>query len=72
MPHCRTNGKGLTCGRGLRPTAPPPGGEYRPPSCRAAASLEAQNANKNKFYLHSGPYRPAAGRQGAGRPAAGR
>ena len=60
MPHCRTDGQGLTCGRGL----PPPAGQRvgLPPrhraagTCRpaAAASLQGQNAIKNKFYLHQG------------------
>jgi len=64
MPHCRTDVQGLTWEEG--PAAPLPAG------CRAVASPRGQNAIKNNFYLHSDPYRPAAGRQGAGRPAAGR
>ena len=30
------------------------------------------HVRKVKFYLHIGPYRPAAGRQGTGRPPTGR
>ena len=77
MPHCT-----FICGEegpaaplpGGRypPTAPPEGAGYLPPGRGAAGSPRGQNANKCKFYLHLGPYRPAGGRQGSGRPAAGR
>ena len=70
MPHCRTDGQDLTCGRSLqppcraagRPTASPPGGEYLPPECRTTASPKGQNVIKNKFYLYFRPYCPAGGR----------
>ena len=46
------------------PAAPPPGG-------RRPARATDLHVRKVKFYLHIGPYRPAAGRQGADRPLPG-
>ena len=75
MPHCRTDGQGLTYGRGLpppcraagRPTAPSPSGGYLPPGCRAAASPRGQNTIKTNFiYIQV----PTARQEGGRGPAA--
>ena len=67
MPHCRTDGQGLTCGRGLpppcraaaKPTAPPLGGSLPP---------EAKMRLKINFIYIKVP----TARQGAGCPVTGR
>ena len=69
MPHCRTAGQSLTCGRGLppscraagRPTAPPPGGGYLSPPPGAKMQLKI-----NFIYIKV----PTARQEGGRGPAA--
>ena len=76
MPHCRTDGQGLTCGRGLplpcraagRPTAPPPGGGYLSPGCRTAASRGAKMRLKINFIYIKVPTAQQEGSRGPAAP----
>ena len=79
MPHCYTDGKGLTYGRGLpppcraagRPTASPPGGGYLPPDCLAAASLGAKMRLKINFIYIKVPTARQEGGRGPATPQPG-
>ena len=76
MPHCRTNGQDLTCGRGLpppcrvagRPTAPPPGGGYLPPGYWAAASPGVKMRLKISFIYIKVPTTRQEGGRGPATP----
>ena len=66
MPHYRTDGQGLTCGRGLRPPAGRRVPAARLPGGRLPPGAKMQ-LKINFIYIKV----PTA-RQGAGHPAAGR